>query len=270
MSIGLTNYLLTNKSDEGYILCTQQHSFLKAARERTLCKDLLALWLSQDRIYAAHAYPRFISGLISKIPFSSQYRLDSEEEKKNQRLLSVLTSCLENVVREAGFFMASAKKYDLDLSSWKERLATRSYTAEMARISTWGSLEEGLVFLWAMEKVCDLGRVDLTVLLATTRSTWMLGVSLPGEREGLTQKVRRSRALSMLLQKTGPAVTSSSSWTTYGSSLTASRLFQVRMRGHDRSWSGTESLNWRSIFGQKQKKYKSVEVDMLEKSAEDH
>ena len=141
MSNSLTNYLLSKTASEKYALCTQ-HPFLQAARDRTLDKDLLALWLSQDRIYAAHAYPRFIAGLIQKIPFSSQHDIDSQEEKKNQHILSVLAFCLENVVREASFFMDAAKKYNLDLNKWKERPATRSYTAEMARISIWGSLED--------------------------------------------------------------------------------------------------------------------------------
>ncbi|EJD02562.1 heme oxygenase-like protein [Fomitiporia mediterranea MF3/22] len=148
----LTEHLLSITNPENYKLATQ-HLFLQAARTQSLDSALLSLWLSQDRIYAAHGYPRFIGGLITKIPFSSEHSIDGERERKNQRILSVLTYSLENVVREADFFMKSAQKYGLNIEGWKERAATRAYCAEMARLSGWGSLEEGLVFLWAMEKL---------------------------------------------------------------------------------------------------------------------
>lgn len=152
MTENLVNHLLSKVTSKEYMLCIG-HPFLKAARDGSLDKDRLALWLSQDRIYAAHAYPRFIAGLIAKIPFSSHHGIQSKEEKRNRDLLGTLTFCLQNVVREAGFFASSAREYNLDIERWKETPATRSYTSEMSRISTWGSLEEGLVFLWAMEKV---------------------------------------------------------------------------------------------------------------------
>ena len=57
------------------------------------------------------------------------------------------------MVKETRFFLDTAQKYGFDLDSWKERGATKAYHAEMARIASWGTLEEGLVFLWAMEKV---------------------------------------------------------------------------------------------------------------------
>lgn len=152
MSEKLVIHLLSKVKSEQYRRCIE-HPFLRAARDGTLDKDQLALWLSQDRIYAAHAYPRFIAGLIAKIPFSSHHGILSKEEKRNRGLLGILTYCLQNVVREADFFMDSAREYNLDIERWKETPATRSYTAETSRVSTWGSLEEGLVFLWAMEKV---------------------------------------------------------------------------------------------------------------------
>ena len=59
---------------------------------------------------------------------------------------------MQNVVREVGFFGDTAKQYNLKIEGWKERKGTRDYTAEMARLAT-ASLEENMVFLWAMEKV---------------------------------------------------------------------------------------------------------------------
>ncbi|KAI5117220.1 hypothetical protein M0805_008690 [Coniferiporia weirii] len=152
MQDSLTDHLLSKSTANSYAAAVQ-HPFLHAARTQTLSPDLLSFWLAQDRIYAAHAYPRFIGALIAKIRFSARDALDSEREKRNKRVLKVLTFSLQNVVREVDFFLDTARKFGLDLEGWRERAQTKAYTAEMARVSSWGSLEEGLVFLWAMEKV---------------------------------------------------------------------------------------------------------------------
>ena len=110
--------------------------------------DRLAFWLSQDRIYAARAYPRFIGGLITKIPFDSR----GIDEERNRRTLEVLSQALRGVMDEVRFFEETARANGLEIDGWRERKATRDYTAEMARIASLGSLEDGLVFLWAMEK----------------------------------------------------------------------------------------------------------------------
>ncbi|KAF8330586.1 heme oxygenase-like protein, partial [Cantharellus anzutake] len=148
----LTEYLLATSDKKKYEEATK-HPFLDAARKGTIDSDLLSFWLSQDRIYAAHGYPRFIGGLITKIPFLSQHKIGSVQETNNQRILSLLSFSLQNIVQEADFFQKSAQKYGLQIEGWKERAATRNYLAEMARVDSWGSLEEGLVFLWAMEKL---------------------------------------------------------------------------------------------------------------------
>ncbi|KAF9444842.1 heme oxygenase-like protein [Macrolepiota fuliginosa MF-IS2] len=128
------------------------HPFLIAAGNGTLSPKLLALWLSQDRIYAAHAYSAFVGVLISNIPWNSSHGLDSPEEKMNQRILTTLIYSLTNVAREVNFFKETAVKWQLPLEGWKERKGTKNYTAEMARTSKNG-LVDGLVFLWAMERV---------------------------------------------------------------------------------------------------------------------
>ena len=126
------------------------HPFLLAAATRTLPAQRLALYLYQDRIYAAQAYPRFISQLITKIPLD-----DANKTARATRTLTLLVGCLTNIVREVAFFDTTAHTYNLPLDHgyWRERKATRDYTAEMARIGALASLEDGLVFLWAMEKV---------------------------------------------------------------------------------------------------------------------
>lgn len=134
------------------------HPFLRDAANLALPHDRLAFWLAQDRIYAAQAYPRFIALLITKIPLDST---DPSVQGLSRRTLQVLVGCLDNIVREVNFFEDTARKYDLDIGGvrqgegqvWLERKATRDYTAEMARIASLGTLEEGLVFLWAMEKL---------------------------------------------------------------------------------------------------------------------
>jgi len=151
----LTQHLLSLPTIPSYEAATQ-HNFLLEASAGTLPSSRLALWLSQDRIYAAHAYPRFIGSLISRIPFDPSDEIDSPEERKDQRILKILAYSLENIVREVSFFGDTAKEWNLQLNGWLERKGTKDYTAEMARVSQ--SLEDGLIFLWAMEKasICTI------------------------------------------------------------------------------------------------------------------
>ena len=131
-----------------------EHPFLLAAAAGTLHAQDLALWLYQDRIYAAQAYPRFIGSLIAKIPFEHFHDADSPEYSLEQKILELLANALMNIVDEVKFFDETARKYGLELRCWKERKATRDYTAEMIHMGSPSvPLGEGLVFLWAMERV---------------------------------------------------------------------------------------------------------------------
>ncbi|KAJ7592661.1 heme oxygenase-like protein [Mycena floridula] len=150
--MNLTDHLSLLCSLDSYQTATR-HEFLSSAGNGTLDQDRLALWLAQDRIYAAHAYPRFIGALISKIPFKTSDHPESAAEVLNRDILKTLTFCLQNIVAEVDFFKSTAERYDLDINKWPERKETRDYTAEMARVSLGGSLQDGLIFLWAMEKV---------------------------------------------------------------------------------------------------------------------
>ncbi|KAF8551318.1 heme oxygenase-like protein [Imleria badia] len=126
------------------------HPFLASAASLSLPTDRLALYLFQDRIYAAQAYPRFIAQLITKIPLDNTIHAPLAT-----RTLALLVGCLTNIVREVAFFDTTARTYNLPLDHghWRERKATRDYTAGMARVGALASLEDGLVFLWVMEKV---------------------------------------------------------------------------------------------------------------------
>jgi len=148
----LSKHLLSLHTDTPYSSAIA-HPFLESAAKGTLDPALLALWLSQDRVYAMHAYPRFIGALIAKINFNSAHSVSSREDLTNLRILNMLAFALDSVINEAKFFKDTAKKNNLPLDGWKERKATRDYTAEMCRVVNTMSIEDGLVFLWAMEKV---------------------------------------------------------------------------------------------------------------------
>lgn len=148
----LTDHLNTLTTPTPYATAIS-HPFLVSAASLSLPSDRLALYLFQDRIYAAQAYPRFIAQLITKIPLD-----DTIHAPLATRTLTLLVGCLTNVVREVAFFDTTARTYSLPVAHdyWRERRATRDYTAEMARIGALASLEDGLVFLWAMEKVTNI------------------------------------------------------------------------------------------------------------------
>ncbi|KAI0703741.1 heme oxygenase-like protein [Cytidiella melzeri] len=150
----LSSHLLSSSTHTPYSAATE-HEFLTTAGKGLLSDDRLSLYLSQDRLYAAHGYPRFIGLLLASIPFSSLHDSKSPRERFNRRILELLTYSLQNVVRETGFFVETAEKHGLRLDGWQERKATRDYTAEMIRIGTSGSIQDGLVFLWAMERVSE-------------------------------------------------------------------------------------------------------------------
>lgn len=148
----ITTHLLSQTTKPSYLTATSEHPFIASAANGTLSDELLSFWLHQDRIYAAHAYPPFIGSLIANIPFD---RAPQSDVDHSQRILNILVFSLQNIVREVEFFENTATNWGLNIDGWKERKGTRDYTAEMARISRSGRVEEGLLFLWAMEKVSD-------------------------------------------------------------------------------------------------------------------
>ncbi|KAJ2990339.1 hypothetical protein NUW54_g8498 [Trametes sanguinea] len=78
--------------------------------------------------------------------------LESNSIRLLRRDVDVLAGALVTC-REVG---SRSRRRELELppfAQWRERKATRDYTAEMARMGALGSLEDGLVFLWAMERV---------------------------------------------------------------------------------------------------------------------
>ncbi|KAF9239846.1 hypothetical protein BU15DRAFT_74381 [Melanogaster broomeanus] len=138
----LTSHLTSLTTPIPYSTATS-HPFLASAASLTLPAPRLAFWLSQDRIYAAQAYPRFIAQLITKIPLDappSHPPPTAGTQELSTQTLKVLVDCLTNIIREVGFFDDTASNYKLEIGGtrkedqvWVERKATRDYTAEMAR-----------------------------------------------------------------------------------------------------------------------------------------
>jgi thiaminase len=104
----ITEHLLARPRHNPRVLATETHPFLTSAAEGTLSESLLALWLYQDRIYAAQAYPRFIGSLIAHLPLDNP--TSNSDEALLRRVLRTLTFCLENIVREVEFFDNTAKR----------------------------------------------------------------------------------------------------------------------------------------------------------------
>ncbi|GJN90641.1 hypothetical protein Rhopal_003653-T1 [Rhodotorula paludigena] len=149
------------------ICIATQHPFLAAAGKHELSSAKLSEWLTQDRMYALHGYPKFIASLISALPLSSP-----AHQTASQSTLSLLSYALSNIYREVGFFDSLSPRFGLNLATRPAtaaggadrlegalmRTETRAYVnlliatgAEAGRNG--GGMEEGLVLLWAMEKL---------------------------------------------------------------------------------------------------------------------
>ncbi|GAA5826777.1 hypothetical protein JCM3770_003986 [Rhodotorula araucariae] len=142
-----------------------EHAFLAAAGKHQLSSNKLSEWLTQDRCYALHGYPKFIASLISALPLSSPVH-----QSASQSTLALLSYALSNIHREVGFFDSLSPRFGLDLSlpptgaqagrlqGGLMRVETRAYVDLLIATgaeagSNGGGMEEGLVLLWAMEKL---------------------------------------------------------------------------------------------------------------------
>jgi hypothetical protein len=124
-----------------------QHRFLSLAGHGHLPLSRLALWLSQDRIYAAHAHPRFIGALISRIP-SIRMTLSTAPRSDFTIRCCGRLSCLDNIVLEVDFFKKTAAEFGLEMEGWVERKGTKmilqSSRAAVEKFATnWSTPEFG-------------------------------------------------------------------------------------------------------------------------------
>ncbi|KAK8049458.1 hypothetical protein PG994_011188 [Apiospora phragmitis] len=157
----ITAHLLQHPDTAELYKTATQCRFLELAGQGRLPKESLSQWLSQDRLYA-QAYGRFIGGLISRV----QLPISSGTEASRTtlfRILVMLQTALIGVTTELQFFEKTAMEYQLDLAAmeggqeFEANKVTKacidlfdSFTAEAG---SGRSLLQGLVMLWALEKV---------------------------------------------------------------------------------------------------------------------
>lgn len=175
----LTEALLNlPNTSESYKRATQ-HSFLKKAGTLSLSNESLQRWLTQDRLYALIGYSAFLGTLIAKIP-APIAGPSSPEGILHRRRLTVLAGAMANIDREVGFFEQVAKDNGLNLATKPKSNSTqnevelgakgstsetsfvdlgllnnitRGYVDYMVSTASRGTFEEGLILLWAMEKM---------------------------------------------------------------------------------------------------------------------
>ncbi|KAJ3817920.1 heme oxygenase-like protein [Lentinula raphanica] len=144
----LTKYLT---SYAGLYTEAVYNNFLVQAGVGAVEHDVLGLSLSQYRIFIGHAYPTFVGSLISRIPFDSKNTVDSNIDQHHKHILRILLSCLERGIRNDDYLVKTAGGSGFNLDQMETK-GTRDHSAEMARVSH-NDLYEGLVFLWAIEKI---------------------------------------------------------------------------------------------------------------------
>ena len=149
----LTSHLVSLSTVRPYSAATE-HAFLTQAGKGTLSKDVLGLYLCQDRLFVAHSAIAFLGQVFAKIPFSSSRPFNSPRSQALQRIVRTIDYALKNVIREVNFFNDVAEKFGLDVDGWKERKQTRDYMAELASAGARMTMEESMIFIWSMEKVC--------------------------------------------------------------------------------------------------------------------
>ncbi|EJT98302.1 heme oxygenase-like protein [Dacryopinax primogenitus] len=154
MPASLTSHLLTTFSPS-YERATR-HAFLKAAGERTLDKETLSAWLTQDYIYT-RGYLKLVGLILSRY---TEAPLDVRRQ-----LVKLLSTGLNNVSEEQAFFLSQAEEHGLDIrtvpAGVKAILSgevrpymlplpdTAAYVDFMIATGTQGTIEEALVLLWA-------------------------------------------------------------------------------------------------------------------------
>ena len=110
---------------------------------------------------------QYASLLLSRLPLPSSPPT-TPKEKALYSAIELLTFSLSNVKRETDFFVQTAQEHGLDirpnglmpiidesngLGEYEE--VTRAYCDFLWGTGAGGSVEEGLVLLWGMEKVCS-------------------------------------------------------------------------------------------------------------------
>ena len=113
--------------------------------------------------YGISGYPKFTSLLTSRVPLSGSPNLVQSKPTLEERILALLSSALSNIVLEVEFFKKTAQDNGLDIMRQRKNgfsvendltgPVTKAYTDFMISTAATGSLIDGLVVLWATEKV---------------------------------------------------------------------------------------------------------------------
>ncbi|BGP16273.1 hypothetical protein JCM10213_007717 [Rhodosporidiobolus nylandii] len=174
--------MLTRYADE--IKVATEAPFLEKAGRHELSRETLSEWLAQDRAYALQGYPKFIAQMITALPLSSP-----SQQSSATSLLSLFSYALSNIHREVTFFDSLGPRFGLDLSrappasdgegklqGSRLKPLTKAYVdlliatgAEAGRSG--GGVEEGLVLLWAMEKIYLTAWLHASTFAASTTAS---------------------------------------------------------------------------------------------------
>lgn len=156
----LTSLLLS--SSPAQFTQATQHPFLRLAGQGQLPKAVLSRWLSQDRLYA-QSYIGFIGSLIARVDLPYVHVTDADKSSSLRwRIVTLLTSALQNIHRELKFFADTAATHGLDLEApsrvdgvFTAETATKQYIDLFRAFWTDPSMSllEGMVVLWATETV---------------------------------------------------------------------------------------------------------------------
>ncbi|KAK8056381.1 heme oxygenase-like protein [Apiospora rasikravindrae] len=157
----ITAYLLDHPDTAEMYKQATQCRFLELAGQGRLPKESLSQWLSQDRLYA-QAYCRFIGGLISRVQLPVSPATEASRTTPF-RILLMLQTAMIGVTTELQFFEQTAKEYQLDLAAMEDGQESEANKVTKACIDLFDSftveggkgrsLLQGLVMLWALEKV---------------------------------------------------------------------------------------------------------------------
>ncbi|CEI69207.1 hypothetical protein FVEN_g4041 [Fusarium venenatum] len=112
MSYSLTKQLLSS-DEQGYKRATQSE-FLRLAGHGKASKDLLGLWLANDRLYI-HSYCRGLGRLLSFLEFPDTVQRDVDPGATTQ-LLDWIVAALVNIRREEKFFINTAFEYGININ----------------------------------------------------------------------------------------------------------------------------------------------------------
>ncbi|WVF66804.1 hypothetical protein IAT40_001546 [Kwoniella sp. CBS 6097] len=158
-----TQYLCEKYADELEKAIT--HPFLKACGEGNIETEPLREWLKQDYLFAYEGGIKYTAALLSKLSLSPS--ASSIRTPIAAKAVPILGWCATNLLRETDWFLSVAKDHGIDVFDPARREVdvekhgllgeyhpvTRGYIDYLQTIGALGSIEEGLVVLWASEKI---------------------------------------------------------------------------------------------------------------------